>query len=422
MKIPAVDWEPWRTSRKSPWREPERNGWFPTLVDNVELQGAEHLIEAIRGVESRGDRLVITFRHCGDADPHGVYYTLNTLTKYPFRRPRFLFLASAEIALWGGGLTDFALRAGGTLALAHGPEARRALDFLQIHLKNSPDPVVIAPEGQITYELDGPIVLDPGAANIALWAAGTAAGDAKVVPLGVRYLCPQETWRRWDRFVDALELGVGLPRWATPAGKKQDVEASATRRLRRLWDHLLTLAEDYYRNKHCRKLPPLSTLNERCDRLTRVAVEVGARMRDIPVGDDLRGAIFELRYSAMHLVFPRPRGLSRVEKAMDDRAAAEGWWNNRHQDLADLTQFLHPDALPDELSLERAVETALNLADLAGRLSGGNVKHRPRYFRRTLRVTVGEPWAVEKTDDRSRKVRAAEITDRIKQSLEALRG
>ncbi|MEI8094245.1 MAG: hypothetical protein WCG80_08545 [Spirochaetales bacterium] len=435
MKLPKFDITPWKASNKPVWREPERLGWFPPLVDligppyirfglglqKVELREAARLAEALKGVESHGDRLVLVFRHCGDADPHGVYYALNTLAKPAYRRaglkrPRFLFLASAEIALWGGGLTDFALRAGGTLSLAHGPGARRSLEYLQKHLEASPDPVVLAPEGQITYELGSPIHLDPGAANIAGWAATAAQGEAKVVPIGLRYLCPGETWARWHRFVGVLERDAGLPAWT----QQTSVEADAGARQRRLWDHLLTLGETYYRRKHLRKLEPQPTLDARCRQLTRIAVEVGARARDIAVGDDLRPAIFELRYSAMDLVFPRPRGLSRLEKLMDDRAAAEGWWNNRHQDLADVLQYLYPDSLPAQPSLERSVESVLNLADLAGRLAGGNIKHRPRYFRRVLQLTVGEVWAIDKSDGRPRKEKASEVTRKIQESLQFL--
>ncbi len=436
MKVPKISIKTWRASRNPVWREPVKWGWFPWLVDllgpvytrfglglgRLELEGSEILARALRGVAEQEDRLLLVFRHCGDADPHGVYYALNSLAKPAYRRagvkrPRFLFLASAEIALWGGGLTNFALRAGGTLAMAHGPGSRTALHYVRNHFRNSPDPVVMAPEGQISYELNGPLVLDSGAGNFAQWATASTAGSAKIIPIGLRYLTPDETWTRWNRFLNALEKGAGLPPWK----KLVSVEADAATRLRRVWDHLLTRGESYYRQKHLRSFSPQPSLNARCRQLTRVAVEAGARSRNIAVGDDLRPSIFELRYSAMDLVFPRPRGLSLLEQAMDNRAAAEGWWNNRHQDLADLLNYLNPDSLPDHPTLELAVETALNLADFAGRLAGGTLKHRPRYFRRLLQLKIGDPILVPKDNKHSRKQRAQILTGQIKSAFEGLR-
>jgi hypothetical protein len=106
---------------------------------------------------------------------------------------------------------------------------------------------------------------------------------------------------------------------------------------------------------------------------------------------------------------------------MDNRAAAEGWWNNRHQDLADLLNYLNPDSLPDHPTLELAVETALNLADFAGRLAGGTLKHRPRYFRRLLQLKIGDPILVPKDNKHSRKQRAQILTGQIKSAFEGLR-
>jgi len=362
----------------------------------------------------------LVFRHCGDADPQGLWYALNTVAKADYRRlkpgprPRFLFLSSAEIALWGGPVADLALRASGTLPLAHGIGSRPSLDYLRRHFRESSDPVVLAPEGQITYELLGPIVLDPGAANMALWAAEAAPGEARVMPLGLRYRCPRETWPRWNRFMNTLERGLGLGPWP-----QDGIEASSGLRLGRIWDHLLEVGESYYRKNHRRVLPPLPSREERCRRLFRVSIELAASVRGITVGTDYRAALFQLRSSAMDLVFPRNRDSSRLGALMETRGATEGWWINRHQDLADVLQGLNPD-LPNQPSLERAIEAALNLADLAGRLAGGHIDERPRYFRRVLEITVGESWVVDRSPGQSHRTRAAEVTARIQQAFEAL--
>lgn len=426
MKIPNVQHQPWKPSGASPWREPRPWGWFPGLVrliggayirgalglEQVTLQRQEVLLEAVAGTQSRGDRVLLVFRHCGDADPQGLWYALNRLAKGRFR---VLFLASAEIALWGGPLAALALRASGALPLAHGIGSRPALDYLRRHFRQSPDPVALAPEGQITYELEGPILLDPGAANMALWAAAAATGDARMVPLGVRYRCPRETWVRWGRFLTTLETSIGLDVWKGEGGA-----VTARDRLNRVWDQLLTTGETYYRRNHRREMPPLEGRGDRCRRLFLTSLELAALVRGIPLGPDPRAVLFQLRSSAMDLVFPRPRNRSRLGRYLEARGASEGWWINRHQDLADLLQALNPDEFPAVPTLDRAVEAALNLADFAGRLAGGHVDHRPRYFRRVLEITVGDPWTVAKPDGRSHRAQAAEVTEKIRHAFENL--
>lgn len=212
-----------------------------------------------------------------------------------------------------------------------------------------------------------------------------------------------------------LEAGIGLDPWAHAS-----VEGTAAQRLGRAWDQLLTLGEGYYRKNHHRELSPLASRAERCQRLARTAVELAAAVRGVPTGPSLRPTIFHLRASALGLVFPRPRNSSTLGRALEVRTTAEGWWINRHQDLADILQCLNPEALTDHPSLERSIEAALNLADVAGRLAGGHIDHRPRYFRRVLEITVGDPWGVEKFEGRSHRARAAEITAKIKTEFERL--
>lgn len=436
MKLPRYRIEPWRPSSESPWQVPRSASWFPGLVDGIggmyvrwvlglrglKLRQTSELTEALLGTRLHDDRLILVFRHCGDADPESLWYALNTLARREYRtvvpgpRPRFHFLASAEIALWGGPIAQWALRWAGAVPLAHGVGSRPALEYLRKHFETSPDPIVLAPEGQISYELHGPLLLDPGAASLAVWAAEAAPGFARVLPVGLRYRCPRETWARWSRFMKVLEEGIGLSRWE--GADRPETDAAA--RIGRVWDHLLDRAEAYYRTIHRRSLDPLASRQGRCERLSRLALELAASVRGVTV-ESPRATVFRLRSSALDVVFRRRRATDRLEQAMNTRAAAEAWWVNRHQELVDVLQYLTPEGLPSRPDLERAVEAALNLADVAGRLAGGHIGHRPRFFRRTLEITFGEAWTVDRAPGQPSRTRTSEITERIRRSFDQLR-
>lgn len=412
-------------------------------VRSVRIEGAEALLRAYEEAREDKSRFIVAFRHPGDADPHIVFWFLHyRLGREEKRRRRSLpggrrwagglkdkgrfggrFVSGAEIPLWGGPLVRWALRNAGTVPVRHGGLDRNTLDTLVRAIADESLPVVLAPEGQVTYHSGTVQGLDAGAARLGLWAAKRLAVSGnpipvRLIPLAVRYRFPPAAHARLPAFLTRLEERCGLAR--TPG-----MEARA--RLARLWERLVGLAEEQYRRVYNQpSAPEGSSLRDRLLGILEGALSREEAFYGLTPSGGLKDRTMAARAAAMERVFhPADRWarMSPLERGMARRTAREAFFLDRHQQLVDLGEYLDPDyAGRDgaEAPPDRLIETAQNLWDLANRLEGGDIGYRSRAFLKDVVLAVGTAVPAKQEPGESRHEAARRILSELHAGFEAL--
>ena len=77
-----------------------------------------------------------------------------------------------------------------------------------------------------------------------------------------------------------------------------------------------------------------------------------------------------------------------------DRIADEVYLHLRHNELVDLLEYIQPEYISSEASLNRLIEYALNLADLVNRAMGGDISFRYSPQKKRAQIRIEEPIKV----------------------------
>lgn len=402
-------------------------------IRSVKVEGARVLArlydEALRG-ESR---FLVAFRHPGDADPHLAFWLLHVGLPRELRRPRkdfgARFVSGDEIALWGGPLVRWALRNAGTVPVRHGYLDRPTMDALVAAIAESPAPLALAPEGQITYHAGSVPALDEGSARLALWAGERLAATGRplpihIVPLAVEYRFTAAARARLPAFLSRLERRCGLADGGSDSPRA---------RIERIWDRIVGLAEDHYARVYGQEPAPRgSGIRERLVQLLEGSIaRLEAFYGLVPgagAGSGLKARTMAARSAAMARVFydrSRWAAMSPLERGMARKAAAEAFFIDRHQQLVDLGEYLDPAyAGPEGLQTppDRLIELAQNLWDLAQRLEGGDVSTRTGAFSKDVVLRVGTPVEAALQDGEKSRSAARRITEGLRAGFAALAG
>jgi len=363
------------------------------LVRGITLTGSERYIAEFKNALAGKSRFMVAFRHPGDADPHVVFGVLTALMKGPLKKagiqtpslPRFL--SGAEIPLWGGPVVRLALGLSGAIPVRHSEGDRKTMDEIISHMVTSPQPIVLAPEGQITYHCERIGVLDAGCMNLAWLASRQMDGKLPVhiIPLGIRYdygTGSDSDWKGLIRELERLEIETGKP--------PSPDDITPRERLLALWEHLVAISESWYTGTYHVEFPPESSLSARHFRLVEMALSrvesfYGLKTEGSPEHRILSVRAYQLRLASV------PKGISGLHRDLAERRVGECFYISRHQELADLCVHMHPEYLPPGASFSRHAEVLQNLSDFANRLRGGTIGTRKRLFSKTVDITFGEP-------------------------------
>lgn len=431
--------DPWETGPLPEAHAERPRPWFLALasflapaylrlalkVRSVRMEGAETLKGLYREAGEGKARFLVAFRHPGDADPHIVFWALNCrLAKKILGRGRGAFggrfVSGAEIPLWGGPVVRWALRNAGTVPVAHGRLDRRALDYLVRAIMEDPTPVVLAPEGQVSYHSGTVQSLDAGVARLALWASERLADagnpiPVRLVPLSVDYRFLPDAYDRLPGFLSRLERRCGI---------QEALDGEIRERLARLWERLVSVAEEQYARVYNLALAPEgSCVRERIRRLIEGALARVEAFYGLSPSGDLRARVMAARAEAMERVFhpdERWKRMSPLERGMARRTAGEAFFLDRHQQLTDLAEYLDPDYAAPDAPPDRLIETAQNLWDLANRLEGGDIGFRSRTFRKDVVLTAGPPVTAERHAGEKKHAAAERILSELFREFAAL--
>lgn len=384
---------------------------FALAFTGVEILSPEAILNELRDFQERRSRLIVAFRHPYGDEPQMIFHVFETMlpriarkTGTPLKaEPALRLVHDYAVPLWGDAIIRFALPRAGAMPVYHVKCETNSLSSIRAVLRDGPNPLGLAPEGQISYHSETLPRIEQGAVRMGFWCASDLARanrteEVRILPVSIHYQYDKRDFGKVVAHVQDLELLCGLPQGA---GNVEGALAQLMPRLVAIEHLLLKHAEAYYASTYSYSLPETlpdetdaDNRQRRWNALLPAALSVAEHALGIDPGqEDVVQRMYRVRLEGWSRVKPEEslQSLSPLELALADRRAGEGWFAMRHMELVDLmsyhdVSYVEGDATPSD---DRIVEHMLNLRDLASRLMGGNVSNRPNNIRKRAFVVPG---------------------------------
>jgi hypothetical protein len=372
-------------------------------------EGLQQLADEYRRFSLGDSRLIIVFRHVHVNDAQVIFYLINNLLPKRMRRrgrplgeplprrPHAHFLYGRGVPLWAGKGLEFVFSRLGGVPVSHRKLERESIDSIRSFISEGRFPVALAPEGQVTYHNRFVYEIEPGFAQLALWAAeDSGAAEVRVLPISQYYRYGDDPAAVLDTIFGAIEKSTGLR-----------VEAKEPRaRLKAYGSALLDRTETFYHRFYHLDFS-FSMEGEFTRRRVEVLTDAVLALQERKFGvkapyNGFTPRIFTVRQAGWDRIFhldPAQRDeRSKLDKAMDDFIASETFLFTRHLELVDLLSYLRPEYGIESDDPNRWIETALNLHDLSLRIQGGNISKRLDIKPTYVSFYIGKPISLSKTE------------------------
>ncbi len=378
----------------------------------IEILSPDSILSELHDFQSKQSRLIVAFRHPYGDEPQLLFHVFENMIprlakkagKPLLHQPGLRLVHDYAVPLWSNAFIRFLLPRAGALPVYHVKSDTSSLSNIRAVLKDGPNPLGLAPEGQISYHSETLPRIELGTVRMGFWCASDLeragrAEEVHILPVSVHYAYDKRDFYKIHAIIRNLESLSGLD--AQPIVKKTPLSALLPR-LDVIERRLLTLTEQFYRDTYRYAVPEAIAgepeANERQRRwnaLLPAALSVAEHALGIDPGqEDLVQRMYRVRLEGWNRVKPEEAigGLSRLELALADRRAGEGWFAMRHMELVDLmsyhnTSYVNCASSPCD---NRIVEHSINLLDLANRLMAGNVSNRPNHIRKKAYIIPGE--------------------------------
>lgn len=378
----------------------------------IEILSPDSILSELHDFQSNQSRLIVAFRHPYGDEPQLLFHVFeNMLPRHAkkagkplLHQPGLRLVHDYAVPLWGNAFIRYLLPRAGALPVYHVKSDTSSLSQIRAVLKDGPCPLGLAPEGQISYHSDTLPRIELGTVRMGFWCASDLARagrteEVRILPISVHYHYDKRDFHKIHAIVRRLERLVGLE--VTPIAKKTPLSALLPR-LETIERRLLSQTEQFYRDTYRYAVPePIEGASEADERQRRwnallpAAITVAEHALGIDPGqEDLVQRMYRVRLEGWSRVKPEEAigGLSRLELALADRRAGEGWFAMRHMELVDLMSYHDVSYINAASSCNdnRIVEHTINLLDLAQRLMAGNVSNRPNHIRKKAYIIPGE--------------------------------
>ncbi len=387
---------------------------FVLAFDGIELRSPEAMLSELRDFQAHKSRLIVAFRHPYGDEAQLFFHVFENMLPHEARKsgaplqyaPGLRLVHDYAVPLWSNAIIRFLLPRAGAMPVYHVKCETNSLSNIRSVLRDGPNPLGLAPEGQISYHSETLPRIELGAVRMGFWCASDLekagrAEEVRILPLSVHYQYNKRDFNKLVASVCRLEMLCGIQ----PGAKKLTGSLAALLpRLNAVEHHLLSLTESFYSSTYGYAVPE-AVLNEsdgdnrqrRWNALLPKALEVAEDMLGIDPGqEDLVQRMYRVRLEGWGRVYPEEGldALSPLALALADRRAGEGWFAMRHMELVDLMSYHDvayvESASGSQPSDDRMVEHVLNLIDLAYRLMGGNITNRPNNIRKRAVIVPGE--------------------------------
>ena len=369
-------------------------------ISTVETEGIKHLIDAYRRFYLKKARLLVAFRHASVHDPPVMVYLFCRSLPAAARRRREQiggrghahFLYGRGVLNWAGGGAAFLIPRIAGIPVMNRRNDAQSMRTIRRYLSDGSFPICLAPEGQVSYHNHRLGPTEGGTARLAVWCLEDLQREKRdeqvlILPVACHYLYRDEPEALFTRIVERIVDRAGLPAAAATSRYQILIE---------LTEALLSKMEDFYTRFF--RLQPLgkrTQLRARIERLCAAALRVSESFMQIHAEKELLSRVFTVRQRGWdHLFrsdFPEEGGLAPLDRVLMDRISDEVYLHLRHNELADMLEYVQPDYIGPHASLNRLIEYALNLDDVVNRLMGGDIGSRYSPARKTVEIRIDEP-------------------------------
>lgn len=391
-------------------------------------------------------KLIIVFRHVHVHDAQVLFYTLNNLLpNYArtqkariARRPHAHFLYGRGVPVWGGKHLEWLFSRLGGIPVHHRKLDRNGLDVVRSYMLQGKYPIALAPEGQVTYHNQIVHELEPGFAQLSLWAQQDLRRngldqDVRIVPISQYYQYgknEQERRRVLLSLINELQTEMGMDTLS------DTLPQSVQPILDRVGAELFTKIEQFYTQYYGIQIRTEGGGAWECSR-RRVEALVDAllRMQERHYGiqhppKGFTPRIYIVRLAGWNRIFVQGEAAGSQESPLDaslnEYLAAEAELYARHLEVVDLLAYLQPEYALDSQDTNRHIEYLLNLLDAANRMQGATIGQRRHPRSCQVSLQVGAPLSL--TDVRTRMQPGSERTMRglivkyVEQQFNAMAG
>ncbi len=391
----------------------------------------DRLVQEYQRFFNNESKLILVFRHVHVNDAQVLFYVINNAAQKNAkknvkrsgaklaRRPHAHFLYGRGVPVWGGkGLEWFFSRLG-AIPVHHRKLDRQGLDVVRSYMMNGPYPIALAPEGQVTYHNEVVHEIEPGFAQLSLWAQQDlkrkgCSQDVRILPIAQYYRYGRNAPKVLLRLMQELQAETGI-RVFTANELPYPVQPV----LKQLGAALFTKVEQFYQNYYGLSfdsdIQPGECTRRRVERLVDAILCLQERRLGIfnpPKGFTPR--IYIVRLADWNRIFVYDETLdanrSSLDAALDDYIAAEAGMFALHLEVVDLLAYMHPEYSIETNDINRHIEFILNLLDAVNRLKGGTIGQRENIRSCEVDVSVGTPISLseisqQQPDSSSRKIR-----------------
>jgi len=353
----------------------------------------DRLVQEYFDFFSDKSKLILVFRHVHVNDAQVIFYLLNKLLpsaarrlniRFP-RRPHAHFLYGRGVPVWGGKWLEWLFSRMGGIPVFHRKLDRQGLDVVRAHLLNGNYPIALAPEGQVTYHNGIVHPIEPGFAQLALWAqadleANGLEQDVRVLPISQHYRYGRDGEKVLREILERLhaESGVdaadvsgdqgGSESASTAAAAAQQTLKALRTELEKTGAALFTRIEEFYRRYYGLKdfsdtddgIMAAECSRRRVERLVDAVLRMQERKFGIvhpPEGFTPR--IFVVRQAGWNRIFRQSGGAAGNSRpAGDSRAAGDSKSVGDSRPAGDLRAAGDSKSVGDSKSSEKTTSFA----------------------------------------------------------------
>jgi hypothetical protein len=412
----------------------------------VKLVNPRIFCEDLERSLSKKARSIIAFRHCYGNEPQimswFIIFKLRAIAKKLginfSEKPLSRMIYGYEVVRWGGPLARFVLPRVGGLPVYHAKFDSTAMRAISEALLTGPNPLSLAPEGQVSYDADHVPRLEPGAFRIAFQTALQLEKEGipvETLPFSIHY--------RYDKKKGERDMEKLLRRVETMCGLAPAQDSDFHTRVLACRESLMALNEAHYGIQ-----PPAGddgSLNSssplagdesspcelrrggdwaaRCEAIREAALQrTAAILACKDRGGDRFARMYYLRQVCWDRIYLPGQfdldNLTEVERSKRDLEAGEAWYAQRHLEMTDFLSYFGGAAPANNAPLHQRIEYVHNLYDFASRSSGGAFDQRaviaPKtvYFVAEPAISISDKLALYRKDKK-------EATNQVLKELEA---